>query len=180
MGGAMWAESKPGEGSTFHFTVLVQERAENSGAATASGRGATLDGQVGTKHPLRLLVAEDNAVNQRVAMLLLKRIGYRATMVANGLEAVEAAERTDFDAILMDVEMPEIDGCEATRRIRAQRSSTTRPWIIALTAGAMRGDRERALAAGMNDFVTKPVRAEALAEALVRAHEAVGGEVGKR
>lgn len=179
MGGAMWAESKPGEGSTFHFTVLVQERSEGSGAAVASGGGATLDGQVGTKHPLRLLVAEDNAVNQRVAMLLLKRIGYRATMVANGLEAVEAAERTDFDAILMDVEMPEIDGCEATRRIRAQRGSATRPWIIALTAGAMRGDRERALAAGMNDFVTKPVRVEALAEALVRAHGAVGEKGGK-
>lgn len=174
MGGTMWAESMPSQGSTFHFTVLVDARRDVVENGTEKQPGSWANEGLGARCPLRLLVAEDNAVNQRVALLLLKRLGYRATMVANGLEALAAAERTDYDAILMDVEMPEVDGCEATRRIRARSGSATRPWIIALTAGAMRGDRERALAAGMNDFVAKPVRVEALAQALVRAH-AEGG-----
>jgi two-component system, sensor histidine kinase and response regulator len=131
------------------------------------------DAMLAQRCPLRLLVAEDNAVNQRVAALLLLRLGYRTTMVANGLEVLSAIELADYDAILMDVEMPELDGCEATRRIRQQRGSPGRPWIIALTAGAMEGDRERALEAGMNDFLTKPVRSEALSEALRRAHAAL-------
>lgn len=115
-------------------------------------------------------MAEDNAVNQRVATLLLQRLGYQAAIAANGLEAVAAAGAGDLDAILMDVEMPELDGCEAARKIRAMRGSPTRPWIIALTAGAMPGDRERCLSAGMNDFLTKPVRPNALSDALERAH----------
>jgi CheY-like chemotaxis protein len=109
--------------------------------------------------------------------LLLQRLGYRATIVGNGLEAISALEQADYDAILMDVEMPEIDGCEATRRIRARRETPARPWIIALTAGAMPEDRARAEAAGMNDFLTKPVRTEALAAALARAHANVAAPV---
>jgi CheY-like chemotaxis protein len=129
-----------------------------------------IDSTLGVRCPLRLLVAEDNAVNQRVASLLLQRLGYGSTLVANGVEALTAIEMADYDAILMDVEMPELDGCEATRRIRTLQGSPVRPWIIALTAGAMQSDRERAFAAGMNDFLTKPVRTEALAAALERAH----------
>jgi CheY-like chemotaxis protein len=131
---------------------------------------AEIDATLGERCPLRVLVAEDNPVNQRVATLLLQRLGYRATTVGNGLEALAALELADYDVILMDVEMPEIDGCEATRRIRAKRQALARPWIIALTAGAMPEDRARALAAGMNDFLTKPVRTEALAAALGRAY----------
>jgi two-component system, sensor histidine kinase and response regulator len=139
--------------------------------AVSPGYDATL----GRRCPLRLLVAEDNPVNQRVAGLILQRLGYRATIVANGLEAIAALEIADYDVILMDIEMPELDGCEATRRIRGARTSTQRPWIVALTAGAMLGDRERALAAGMNDFLTKPVRTEALSTALTRAHAGLYG-----
>jgi PAS domain S-box-containing protein len=137
------------------------------------------DATLGRRCPLSVLIAEDNAVNQKVVNLLLQRLGYRATAVANGLEAVTAIEMKDYDVVLMDVEMPELDGCEATRRIRALRGNVTRPWIIALTASAMHGDRERAFAAGMNDFITKPLRPEALSEALERAHTMLTAEKGE-
>jgi CheY-like chemotaxis protein len=172
MGGTMWVESEPGRGSTFHFTVLVEPRVAPTAAAPRSS-AAEVDATLGGRCPLRVLVAEDNPVNQRVATLLLQRLGYRVTTAGNGLETLAALERADYDVILMDVEMPEIDGCEATRRIRARRHAPARPWIIALTAGAMPEDRERALAAGMNDFLTKPVRTDALSIALARAHAAL-------
>jgi CheY-like chemotaxis protein len=125
------------------------------------------------------LVAEDNTVNQKVVNLLLQRLGYRTTTVSNGLEVIAALEIKECDVILMDVEMPEVDGCEATRRIRAARGEATRPWVIALTASVTQGDRERALSAGMNDFLTKPLRTDALTEALVRAHGALTVEAAK-
>jgi PAS domain S-box-containing protein len=178
MGGTMGVESQPGQGSTFHFTVLVEPHA-GAGVGAEKRAYTEPDATLGQRCPLRLLIAEDNPVNQRVANLLLQRLGYRATTVGNGLEALAAMEYADYDVILMDVEMPELDGCAATRRIRALLPTPTRPWIIALTAGAMRDDRERALASGMNDFLTKPVRTEALADALARAHATVGRPSGK-
>ena len=180
MGGSIWAESREGHGSTFHFTVLLEpERAAVADAMPALP-GPQHDAMLGSRCPLRLLVAEDNPVNQRVATLLLQRLGYRATTVSNGLEAFAATEMADFDVVLMDVEMPELDGCEATRRIRQRVGAATRPWIIALTAGAMQNDRERAFAAGMNDFLTKPVRTDALSAALVRAHTALAPAMERR
>ncbi|MFI5336923.1 MAG: response regulator [Opitutales bacterium] len=132
------------------------------------------DSTLGVRFPLRVLVAEDNAVNQRVITLMLQRLGYDGTIVGNGLEVIAALKAKAYDTILMDVEMPELDGCEATRRLRrGAGSSPVRPWIIALTASAMQSDRERALGSGMNDFLTKPVRAEALSAALLRAHVAL-------
>ena len=116
--------------------------------------------------PLRILVVEDVTVNQKVALLSLKRLGYRADIANNGLEALEALRRQNYNVVFMDVQMPEMDGLQATKRICQMFRPAKRPWIVAMTAHAMRGDREECLAAGMNDYISKPVRAEALIKAL--------------
>ncbi|TMK99331.1 MAG: response regulator, partial [Actinobacteria bacterium] len=118
---------------------------------------------------LRILLAEDNAVNQRVALLLLEKLGYRADVAADGREALEALERQPYDVVLMDVQMPEMDGLEATRRIVERWPGPDRPRIVAMTAGATEADRKACLAAGMNDYVSKPIREEELAAALSRS-----------
>jgi len=117
--------------------------------------------------PLRILLTEDNVTNQKVALLLLKKMNYTADVAANGLESVQAVSRQQYDVILMDVQMPEMDGFQATEQIRL-RNDPHRPYIIAMTAHAMRGYREKCLEAGMDDYVTKPVRPEELAAALLR------------
>ena len=119
--------------------------------------------------PLRILLAEDNAVNQQLAVLLLKKLGFTADVAANGLEALEALEQRQYDVVLMDVQMPELDGLEATRRICARWPAETRPRIIAMTANAMAEDREACFEAGMDDYVAKPIRPEELAAALAHA-----------
>ena len=119
--------------------------------------------------PLRILLAEDNTVNQKVALRLLDRLGHTADVASNGLEALEALERQRYDVVLMDVQMPELDGLEATRLICERWPKGVRPYIVAMTANAMAEDREACLAAGMDDYVAKPVRPEALADALRRA-----------
>ena len=117
----------------------------------------------------RVLLAEDNAVNQKVALHLLAAIGYRADVAANGLEVLEALRRQHYDIVLMDVQMPEMDGLEAARHIVAEQPDRAkRPWIIAITANAIQGDREICLEAGMDDYVSKPIRKAELAEALRR------------
>jgi CheY-like chemotaxis protein/HPt (histidine-containing phosphotransfer) domain-containing protein len=115
---------------------------------------------------LRILLADDNAVNQRVALLMLKRLGYRADAAANGLEVLDALARHRYDVVLMDMHMPEMDGLEATRRIRASLPPDRQPYIIAMTAAAFAEDREQCIEAGMNDFITKPVRNGMLVQAL--------------
>ncbi|HYK95126.1 MAG TPA: GAF domain-containing protein [Candidatus Dormibacteraeota bacterium] len=126
-----------------------------------------VDPGLAERHPLRVLLAEDNAVNRKVAMRLLANMGYTADVAENGLQAIEALEAKDFDVVLMDVQMPELDGLEATRRIRSRWPD--RPvHIVAMTANAMAGDRDLCLAAGMNDYVSKPIRPPELAEALAR------------
>ena len=166
--------TKPIKAETLRTAITAALRVQPITVRTRAPFAApSHDPELARRCPLKLLVAEDNAVNQRVATLLLHRLGYQTAIAANGLEAVAAAGAVDFDAILMDVEMPELDGREAARKIRAMRGSLTRPWIIALTAGAMQGDRERCLSAGMNDFLTKPVRPNALSDALERAHAAL-------
>lgn len=125
----------------------------------------------GEVHPERILVAEDNPVNQKVALHMLSRLGYRADVVADGREVLEALKRVPYDIVLMDVQMPEMDGLEATRCIRAQ--ATEGPWIIALTANAMEGDAQRCIEAGMDDYVGKPIKRQDLETALRRAHAAL-------
>src|SRR5262249_33758314 len=117
------------------------------------------------RHPLRILLAEDNTVNQRVALRLLGQLGYRADIAANGIEALQAVERQEYDLILMDVQMPEMDGLEASRRLCARWPRHERPRIVAMTANAMQGDRESCLSAGMDDYVSKPIRLAELAAA---------------
>ena len=121
------------------------------------------------RHPLRILLAEDNVVNQKLALRLLQQMGYRADVARNGIEAIECVERQTYDVILMDVQMPEMDGLEATRRITAKWPPDERPRIVAMTANAMQGDREMCIAAGMDDYLTKPIRVDQLVEALNQA-----------
>jgi signal transduction histidine kinase/CheY-like chemotaxis protein/HPt (histidine-containing phosphotransfer) domain-containing protein len=120
------------------------------------------------RQPLRILLAEDNAVNQKVALGILTRLGYKADIAANGIEVLRALELADYDVILMDVQMPEMDGLAATRHIRQNIPREKRPRIVAMTANAMHGDRERCIEAGMDDYVPKPVRHEDLSAALDR------------
>jgi PAS domain S-box-containing protein len=126
-----------------------------------------LDPEMARHHPLRILLAEDNVVNQKVATRLLAQMGYRADVASNGLEAVAAVERQPYDVVLMDVQMPELDGFEASREIN-RRWPADRPRIVAMTANAMEGDRELCEAAGMDDYVAKPIRVEELVAALGR------------
>jgi PAS domain S-box-containing protein len=141
------------------------------GFAESAERAAVVaepDEHLAERLPLRILVVEDNAVNQQLALLLLQKVGYRADVAANGVEALEALERQPYDVVLMDVEMPEMDGLEATRRIRRMAPVEPRPRIIAVTAKALQGERELCLQAGMDDYLTKPIRLDELIEALRR------------
>ena len=159
--------TKPVKPSALHDAV-----AEALGAEPASVRPsapATEDTSgLGGEHPLRILIAEDNAMNRRLALILLERMGYTAEVATNGREAVEAVERSPYDVVLMDIQMPEMDGLEAARQIRARWPDGGRPRIVALTANAMPEDREMTVEAGMDDYLAKPIRPAELADALRR------------
>ena len=151
MGGEMTVESAPGRGSTFHFTI-TGERAEVPARLAA----VKPEPVMAVRRPLRVLLAEDDQVNQIVILDMLEQLGHHADPVNDGIEALRALERDHYDVVLMDVQMPGLDGFEVTRRIRSERGDGV--YIIALTAHALDGDRERCLAAGMNDYLSKPVR----------------------
>ena len=149
------------------IALLAQDVAPKA-AATVSPKSA-LDPDMAARHPLRILLAEDNVVNQKLALRILQQMGYRADLASNGMEAVESVQRQTYDVVLMDVQMPEMDGLEAARQICARWGPQARPRIVAMTANAMQGDRDMCLAAGMDDFHTKPIRVERLVEALTLA-----------
>jgi GAF domain-containing protein/CheY-like chemotaxis protein/HPt (histidine-containing phosphotransfer) domain-containing protein len=170
--------TKPIKASPLHAAVsTVLGTAIEVGA---EGTASVLDEDLATRHPLRILLAEDNVVNQKLATRLLERLGYRADVVANGLEALEALERQTYDLLLSDVQMPEMDGLEATRRILEGWPEGQRPWIVAMTAEAMSGDRERCLQAGMNDYLAKPIRVDELVAAIKRTPRRERAKVAPR
>jgi CheY-like chemotaxis protein/HPt (histidine-containing phosphotransfer) domain-containing protein len=139
----------------------AQPRRVREPAATAQ-----FDTQLAQRVPLRILLAEDNAVNQKLALQLLRKMGYRADVAGNGLEVLDALRRQAYDVVLMDMQMPEMDGLEASRRICQQWTAAQRPRLIAMTANTMQGDREACLEAGMDDYVGKPIRVGELQAAL--------------
>ena len=177
MNGEIGVRSTPGAGSTFWFTARLEAALEPAGpvvpaeASLARQRTLIADGNR-SKRP-SLLVAEDNPINQKVTMLLLRNLGYPADLAANGAEALAALRRKDYALVLMDVQMPVLDGLEATRRIRTAQAAgepgfQRRLPIVAMTANALNSDREVCLAAGMDDFLAKPVRPEALRDMLAK------------
>jgi signal transduction histidine kinase/CheY-like chemotaxis protein/ligand-binding sensor domain-containing protein len=196
MQGRIWVDSAPGKGSCFHFTARFQSAArhaepegrgkesvakELATLATAGGREPgfavppSADPAVESPAPpsptVAILLAEDNPVNQMLAVRLLNKRGYIVVTADNGVEAVAAFERQSFDVVLMDIQMPEMDGLEATAKIRArERLSGRRIPIVAFTAHALPGDRERCLEAGMDDYVTKPIQPAILFAAIERQH----------
>ena len=158
--------SKPLRQSQLYDTLAELLASDLAAPALPRPGSMALDPAMAVRHPLRILVAEDNVVNQKLALRLLQQMGYRADLASNGIEAIESIERQRYDLVLMDVQMPEMDGLEATRRIVAAMDAAERPRIIAMTANAMQGDREACLEAGMDDYLTKPIRVEALVQAL--------------
>ena len=159
--------TKPVKASQL-YNVLVGVFAEDA-RPTQQPEGllrSQFDPEMGQRLPLRILLTEDNVVNQKLALRLLERMGYRADLASNGLEAIAALRRQSYDVVLMDVQMPEMDGLEATRTLCQEWSHERRPRIIAMTASAMQEDREACLAAGMDDYVSKPIQVEELVRAL--------------
>jgi len=151
-------------------TSLKGEKVTNK-LLRSTGR---IDSGFSQRRPLRILLAEDNIINQKVATRILSQMGYRPDVVQDGVEVLGALERAKYDVILMDIQMPNMDGLEATRQIRKRYDGPKRPWIIAMTANAMDTDRDNCFVAGMDGYLSKPVRIEALESELVRSSENIG------
>src|SRR4029453_13324705 len=168
--------TKPIKASQFYEVLMrvfgeIPEEVSRAGAEGAPSEASVQRTQ------LKILLADDNAVNQQVALALLAKMGYCADVVANGAGVLEALARERYDVVLMDVEMPVMDGLEASRRIN-QQWPAERPRIVAMTANAMQGDRETCLAAGMDDYLSKPIRKTELAAALARSEPRATSESG--
>jgi two-component system, sensor histidine kinase len=166
MDGTIWAESVPGQGTTLHASIQAETIPGKQMIAGDLDKNSVRKSVPGKK-ALRILVAEDNPSNQKVLVKMLKRMGYRPDAVADGLEAVQALKRQFYDLIFMGVRMPEMDGITATQVIRKLRPKDG-PTIIAITAYALEGDREKCLEAGMDDYLSKPVQKNELEAILIK------------
>lgn len=167
MEGRIWIESRLGKGSTFHFTILSEAVATTPEPASPSVPKLSTGQNISKIYPLRILLAEDNEINKKVAQHMLRKVGYEADMASNGLEVLRAIESRPYDIILMDVQMPDMDGIETAQQIRKQWPDR-RMKIIAVTAYALEGDKDRCLKAGMDDYISKPIQLEELRSKLIK------------
>jgi len=165
MDGEISAESIQGGGSCFYFTVKMEWTEQREVMSYTSNATQLLNSHFATEYPLRILIAEDNLINQKLAVRILTKLGYEPLVANNGAEALQMTNEGKIDVIFMDIQMPEMDGLQATKAIRA--STIRQPAIIAMTANAMVEDKERCLAAGMDDYLAKPVHIEQLIGRLV-------------
>jgi PAS domain S-box-containing protein len=155
----------------LQLTEIFAQSTSNGLAPASAPSKSQFNKALADAHPLRILLAEDNLINQKVALRMLERLGYSADVAANGLEAVQALALRPYDLILMDIQMPEMDGIEATQRIRAGWPPENQPRIVAMTANALAGDREIYLTGGMDDYVSKPIKVEELTRVLQNSHQ---------
>jgi signal transduction histidine kinase/CheY-like chemotaxis protein len=167
MGGTIRVENRPGGGAIFSFDLPLYPASPGEPAAASVPASSAPPVPAPTVKPVspqvfNILLVEDNPTNQKVVRHILKRLGHEADVANNGVEALHAAENKTYDLIIMDVHMPEMDGFEATRQIRQKESTAHRPRIVALTADVLKGEREKCLEAGMDDYATKPVKIEIL------------------
>jgi PAS domain S-box-containing protein len=165
--------SKPPHYRHLHSVLAAALKGEKVTSVLVRSTGK-IDAGFGQRRPLRILLAEDNVINQKVATRILNQMGYRPDVVNNGVEVIQALERQKYDVILMDIQMPQMDGLEATRQIRKQFLGPQRPWIIAMTANAMDIDQKNCFEAGMDGYLSKPVRIDALEAELIRSSENIG------
>ncbi|NND34798.1 MAG: response regulator, partial [Saprospiraceae bacterium] len=182
MNGRIWVNSRQGEGSVFSFTsqFSLPTAAEIEKLQPKAKAQRAPMGQLSAQLPLRILVAEDNAINMQLILHLLKKLGYKADAARNGQEAVDAVERQTYDIIFMDMQMPVMDGLDASRQIVAKYPENLRPTIIALTANVSNEDKENCLAAGMADFVTKPLKPVIVRETLIKWGKTKPGTTPRR
>jgi CheY-like chemotaxis protein len=159
--------TKPVKSSQLYNTLIEVFAGDSAVRVQASPEEESeYDPKMGERLPLKILIAEDNSINQQLALTTLERLGYRADVAGNGLEALDSLRRQHYDVVLMDIQMPELDGLEATKQICKEFSAKSRPRIVAMTANALHGDREMCLSAGMDDYVSKPFQVKELIRAL--------------